>query len=225
MASKRTAGSSSWGQKTPDTFTHTRTNSLILFLLKHLYSSFLFSFKKEGGKWHCFGLQNRCQFELYFASKYLVWLCGAWVEKYLPIPKRLSELAADAVPSGSSQGLWWSKESSLDHSFHLPRVASTGVQWILGVKKLQVKWVSFPKAGWGGGIRTDFTPTYMMDNFQNGPQYRHTDCHTASMLPTSIQDTHPLLESTTLVRYKREETEEWSCKVFRPCDRNCGVGI
>lgn len=92
VASKRTAGSSSWGQKTPDTFTHTRTNSLILFLLKHLYSSFLFSFKREGGKWHCFGLQNRCQFELYFASKYLVWLCGAWVEKYLPIPKRLSEL-------------------------------------------------------------------------------------------------------------------------------------
>lgn len=64
-----------------------------------------------------------------------------------------------------------------------------------------------------------------MDNFQNGPQYCHTNCHTPSMLPTSVQDTHPLLESTTLVRYKREGTEERCCKAFRPSDGNCGVGI
>lgn len=40
--------------------------------------------------------------------------------------KDLASFAVDSVPSGTSQCLWQSRESSLGHSFHLPGVASTG---------------------------------------------------------------------------------------------------
>lgn len=82
---------------------------------------------------------------------------GAELKNICPFQKDLASFAADSTPSGTSRSLWRSKASALDHSFPSPGVASAGVQLVLGVKKLQVTWVRFPKLA-VGGVRADSSP-------------------------------------------------------------------